>query len=113
MSEDNGKSHYEPTDNGGPEPEAKTKAELFAENPDRFIDSAECPLLVIRDIESGQLKNISINCDIDESFIIEGRMAEAFRAYRAALRQKMAKTGLSVVKKNGNGFLGGLRRMRK
>lgn len=80
----------------------KTKAELFAENSDRFEDLKDCLLVVKIDPETKKLMILNQCRNFDESFIIEGYVKESMIGYRTALRIKAAKTQ-DIVKPNGMG----------
>ena len=93
-----------------PVPE-KSKEELFQENPERFEDLKSCILVVKRDPETKKLLVLNQCESIEESFITEGYIKDAMSLFRNAVRIKMAKTG--IVKPKVNGFMNGLRGMRK
>lgn len=69
----------------------KTKAELFAENPDRFEDLSLCKIVIKKDPESGKFLVLNQCENIEDAFIVEGYMREALEAYRNAVRVQKAK----------------------
>lgn len=84
---------------GEQQEQQKTKAELFAENPDRFEDLKTVLIVVKRDPESNKIMILNQCQTIEEAFIVEGYLKDALDAFRNAVRIKQAQTG--IVKANG------------
>ncbi len=78
-----------------PEP---SKAELFAENPDRFEDLKKC-LLVVKRNDDGKMMFL-IQCETEEEgAVLQVQFMDSMLAWRGAMRAKKAQTG--IVKPNG------------
>ena len=93
----------------------KTKAELFAENPDRFVDLTEIVFAIFRDPETNKISRTLTQMEsIEESFVVEGRTRESCETFRMMVRTKAAQTkSIQVVKGNGKGIMNGARNLFK
>ena len=90
----------------------KSKAELFAENPDRFVDLAEIVFAVFRDPETGEVNKTLPQCrSIQETYIAEGYTRDSLALYRAALREKSKASRIVPANGKNPGFIAGLRNM--
>jgi len=86
----------------GEEQRQPTKAELFEQNPDLFMNVDELPLFVTRDPESGKIKNVSIRIkNYEEACLVEIEVRDALNAFRYALKMQAQKK--KIITPNGNG----------
>ena len=86
-----------------PQPPEKSKAEIFAENPERFEDLKNCLLVVKRDPETKRLVILNQAESIEDCFVIEGYVRDAMMAFRNAVRARAAAVG--IAKPNGKGIM--------
>lgn len=89
------------------QPIEKTKAELFNESPDRFIDIQDCAIIIMRDKETKILYPRAGESRItyDETYVVAGKCEDELRGLRGMMiKQNQSK----IVKPNGN-FLQNLR----
>lgn len=88
-----------------------SKEELFKDNPERFEDLKNCLLVVKRDPETKKLLVLNQSESIEESFVVEGYIKDAMAAFRNAVRLRVSQHG--IVKPKSNGFMNGLRGMKR
>jgi len=84
--------------------ETKSKAELFAENPDRFEDLTECVLVIKRtEKENGKAgMSVMVQAQSDNEAILAKEYAKrALDAFSAQLAMRSAQSESRIVTPNG------------
>lgn len=86
----------------------KTKAELFAENPDRFED-LEKVLMVVKRNEDGQLMILNQVSTVEELWIVKGAVEQNVNIRVAVAQQKQQIMKPKIVTGNGKGIINAVR----
>jgi hypothetical protein len=91
----------------------KTKAELFAENPDRFEDLQGVLLVVKRHPEDGRLMVLNQIANTDDCWLVKGYVEQQINIRAAQCQMKQEAMNPKIVKANGHGIINGARNLFK